>query len=152
MYVGAFLQYKSYVCKMWNLLFFSFGATQKFTATARKLPLFPAPPSPALPRPHLQPTPARLHVTLAACCLRVLPHGVRSDPTYREHMQGMSSIERAVADSPLEDYQAIGQAAKKQVRRYLGCIALRWDGLGKRNGSRGAEAGFPRESRGRKKC
>eukprot|EP00752_Nemacystus_decipiens_P016327 g14602.t1 len=35
--------------------------------------------------------------------------------TLREHMQGMSAIEKAVADSPLEDYQAIVQAAKKQA-------------------------------------
>lgn len=44
-------------------------------------------------------------------------------------MQGMSSIEKAVADSPLEDYQAIGQAAKKQVPE-THCMALRW-GFGK---------------------
>ncbi|CAN0451173.1 unnamed protein product [Ectocarpus sp. 12 AP-2014] len=35
--------------------------------------------------------------------------------TLREHMEGMSSIEKAVSSSPLEDYQAIGQAAKKQA-------------------------------------
>lgn len=31
----------------------------------------------------------------------------------------MSSIEKAVSSSPLEDYQAIGQAAKKQVNRFF---------------------------------
>lgn len=30
-------------------------------------------------------------------------------------MKGMSGIEKAVSDNPLEDYRAIGQAAKKQV-------------------------------------
>lgn len=45
-------------------------------------------------------------------------------------MDGMSSIEKAVADSPLEDYQAIGQAAKKQVDipqtlDALHCVELR---------------------------
>lgn len=59
-------------------------------------------------------------------------------------MQGMCSIEKAVADSPLEDYQAIGQAAKKQVPR-VHCGPLRGSGV-KCGCSRGAEAGLVGES------
>lgn len=57
-----------------------------------------------------------MHATFAAAAPPCFPMGMRSDPNYREHMEGMSSIEKAVADSPSEDYQAIGQAAKKQVK------------------------------------
>lgn len=39
-------------------------------------------------------------------------------------MAGMSNIERAVADSPSEDYQAIGQATKQQVP-WVHRVALR---------------------------
>lgn len=41
-------------------------------------------------------------------------------------MEGMSSIEKAVSSSPLEDYQAIGQAAKKQVlnRFFVASVCL----------------------------
>ena len=63
-------------------------------------------------------------------------------------MQGMSSIEKAVAGSPLEDYQAIGQAAKKQVPP-VHCVALR--GLGNRSGSRSVETALVGQGRGRKK-
>ncbi|CAM9850367.1 unnamed protein product, partial [Ectocarpus sp. 8 AP-2014] len=38
-----------------------------------------------------------------------------ADRRHIAHMEGMSSIEKAVSSSPLEDYQAIGQAAKKQA-------------------------------------
>lgn len=68
-------------------------------------------------------------------------------------MHGMSSIETAVADSPPEDYQAIGQAAKKQVPWVMHCITLRWVAWvvwGICSGSRGAEANLMGESEGNK--